>query len=80
MFSEYKKVDVIKVVDEGINIILTYARKEDIRLFPLGIFKFKIKAARRYLNPQTCEYIEVPARKTIGFKLFKDFAELLNPS
>lgn len=63
MFSEYKKVDVIKVVDEGINIILTYTPKEVIRLFPLGDIKFKIKAARRYSKPQTCEYIEVPAGK-----------------
>lgn len=73
-----KKVDVMKVVDEGMNIILTYAPKEDIKLFPLGTFKFKIKAARKCPNPQTGGTIEIPERKTIEFKLFKDGLIVLN--
>lgn len=75
-----KKIDVMKVVDEGMNIILTYAPKEDIRLFPLGTFKFKIKAARKCSNPQTGGTIDIPERKTIDFKLFKETSSLLNIS
>lgn len=73
-----KKVDVMKVVDEGMNIILTYAPKEEIRLFPLGTFKFKIKAARKCPNPQTGGLIEIPERKTIEFKLAKESIGLLD--
>ena len=71
------KTDVQKVVDEGIATIIAYVPKEDIRIDPLGKFKFKIRAARKAPNPQTGETIDIPERMTIDFKLSKAATGLL---
>lgn len=71
------KTDVQKVVDEGIATIIAYVPKEDIRIEPLGKFKFKIRAARRAPNPKTGGIVEIPARREIGFKPSKLALSLL---
>ena len=72
------KEDVQKVVDEGIATIIAYVPKEDIKIEPLGKFKYKIRAARKAPNPQTGGVIEIPARKDVSFKLSKLALSLLD--
>ena len=71
------KEDVQKVVDEGIATIIAYVPKEDIRIEPLGKFKYKIRAARKAPNPQTGGTIEIPERMDIVFKPSKLALSLL---
>ena len=71
------KEDVQKVVDEGMATILNYVHKEDIRLEPLGKFKYKVKAARKAPNIHTGGTVFIPEKKTIVFKPSKVALRLL---
>jgi len=50
---------------------------DDVALAGFGTFKVKTKAARKGINPQTKETIEIPATKAPSFKFGKSFKELL---
>lgn len=50
---------------------------DDVALAGFGTFKVKAKAARKGINPQTKEVIDIPATKAPSFKFGKSFKELL---
>lgn len=50
---------------------------DDVALAGFGTFKVKTKAARKGINPQTKEVIDIPATKAPSFKFGKSFKELL---
>ena len=50
---------------------------EDVTLAGFGTFKVKERAARKGVNPQTKEVIEIPASKVPTFKFGKSFKDAL---
>ena len=50
---------------------------DDVALAGFGTFKVKTKAARKGINPQTKEVIDIPATVAPSFKFGKSFKELL---
>ena len=71
------KTDIQKVVDEAIDIIVSYVPHETIRLEPLGTFRITQRSARAGINPRTKEKVFIPAKITIGFKAIKTVNEKL---
>ena len=51
---------------------------EEVRITDFGTFKQAERAARTGRNPKTGEKIEIPAKKTITFKISKALKEKLN--
>ncbi len=51
---------------------------EEVRITDFGTFKQAERAARTGRNPKTGEKIEIPAKKTITFKVAKVLKEKLN--
>ena len=44
----------------------------------LGVFTVKARAARKGLNPQTGEEIDIPASKTVKFKPARELKKAIN--
>ena len=53
----------------------TLIRGEQVRITDFGTFEIRERAARTGRNPQTGETIEIPASKTVGFKVAKKLKE-----
>jgi len=54
------------------------AEGDSVSLVGFGTFALKDRAARTARNPQTGEAIEIPAKKTPGFKASKAFKDAVN--
>ncbi len=50
---------------------------ESVTIAGFGTFKVKERKARTARNPKTGETIQVPAKKTIGFRPSKDLKSIL---
>ena len=56
----------------------TLVRGEQVRIADFGTFEIRERAARTGRNPQTGEAVEIPASKTVGFKVSKKLKEAVN--
>jgi nucleoid DNA-binding protein len=68
------KTEVLNVVQSLLDAITTsLAAGERIELRDFGVFTPRDRAARKARNPKTGAVVEVPASKTVAFKLGKEF-------
>jgi len=68
-----------EVYDEIVNAIKdAVVNGEPIRVGDIGIIKPVVRAARKARNPQTGEEIDVPAHKSVKFKISSKFKDEIN--
>ena len=66
------KADVGKVLDEALaEIRRTVDGGETVALRGFGTFRLSERSARKGLNPQTGEEIDIPASRSLAFKASK---------
>ncbi len=71
-----KKKDVKKIIDATIDTIIeSLAKGEKVQLVGFGSFEVRKAAARKGVNPQTKQPIEIPERKVPKFKPGKTLKE-----
>jgi len=70
--------DQIKATLDAFDEVLCDAmrRDDEVSLAGLGKFKTSIRAARTGRNPATGASIEIPAKKSVGFKVSKKLRDL----
>jgi len=68
---------VIDAALEAIKAELIAGNK--VSLFGFGTFDIRERAAREGINPATKEKIQIPAKKSVGFKATKKLKEAMNP-
>lgn len=56
----------------------TLVRGEQVRIADFGTFEIRERSARTGRNPQTGEAVDIPASKTVGFKVSKKLKEAVN--
>lgn len=81
--GEITKAQAGKIVDtilEAIRKGVVEDKDHSVRLIGFGTFNIVERAARKGLNPATKKLINIPASKTVKFKVSKAFKELVNPS
>lgn len=66
----------MQAVEVGITEALVNG--ETVQLVGFGTFSVKEKAERTGRNPQTGEPIQIPAKKTVAFKIGKALKEAVN--
>lgn len=66
----------MQAVEVGITEALTNG--ETVQLVGFGTFSVKEKAERTGRNPKTGESIQIPAKKTVAFKVGKALKEAVN--
>jgi len=54
------------------------AKRNRIEFRDFGVFEVRERAARRAQNPKTLEPVEVPAKRTVKFKMGRVMKEKLN--
>ncbi|WP_240540004.1 HU family DNA-binding protein [Salinarimonas soli] len=59
-------------------IVANVARGEDVQIRGLGRFDLKSMEGRPGRNPRTGEAVDIPARKTLRFKVSKPISDELN--
>lgn len=60
------------------SVLEALKKGEDVTLAGFGTFKVKTRAARKGINPQTKETINIPASKVPSFKFGKSFKDDLS--
>lgn len=76
--SNVSKKDVEKVVDAFIDTLkVTLKKGDDVKFIGFGSFLPKTKKAHKGVNPATGATINIPASKTVSFKISKKFKEEL---
>jgi len=74
----YTQKDVLTVVDELFNTIVSEVKNDEISLTGFGKFVVTERAAREMRNPSTGEKVSVPAKKSIKFRPAKSFKDSVN--
>lgn len=73
------KKDVEKVLNSFINVVSNeMANKGKVQVVGFGTFETRQRAARKGLNPQTKEEIEIPACTVPAFKAGKALKDKVN--
>lgn len=67
--------EAVETLLEGIKNSLK--KKENVTIAGFGTFKVKERKARTGRNPKTGETIQIPAKKSIGFRPSKELKSLL---
>ncbi len=60
------------------NIVFALQSEGSISIPNFGTFKISERKARQGINPQTMEKIQIPASKTVTFKVAKKLKEKIN--
>jgi nucleoid DNA-binding protein len=71
-----------KEAQEAVETILeaikgSLKKKEPVTIAGFGTFKVKERKARTGRNPKTGETIQIPAKKTVGFRASKELKSIL---
>ena len=74
----FTQKDVLTVVDELFNTIITEIKNDEISISGFGKFVTSERPARIMRNPATGGQVEVPARKGLKFKPAKAFKDAVN--
>lgn len=78
--SGLSKTDAAKALNGFITSVTeAMTRNDDVVLVGFGTFSVKERAAREGRNPKTREVIQIPASKSVGFKVGKALKEAVNP-
>lgn len=68
--SNHKRVVVKKVIQSFLDeIIAELGKGNRLEFRDFGVFESKLRAARIAQNPKTLERVEVPAKRTVKFKV-----------
>ncbi len=74
-----KRVDVKKVVQNFLDEMITELGKGNrLEFRDFGVFEIKARAPRVAQNPKTLERVEVPAKRTVKFKVGRLLKEQLD--
>lgn len=77
--ADVKKVDAEKVLEAFVETLLAEVKKgEKFPLAGFGTFTLAERSARVGVNPKTKEKINIPASKTVKFKVAKKIKESVN--
>ena len=77
--TNHNGVAVKPIIQEFLDSIVSeLARDNRIEFRDFGIFEPKIKKARKTQNPKTLEPVQVPARRTVKFKMGRRMKQKLN--
>lgn len=77
--TAFSKKDVEKVLNSFINVVSNeMANKGKVQLVGFGTFETRQRTARKGLNPQTKEEIEIPACTVPAFKAGKALKDKVN--
>ena len=67
------------IVQDFLNeIIAELAKGNRIEFRDFGVFEIKMRKARKAQNPKTLEPVDVPARRTVRFKMGRIMKQKLN--
>ena len=67
------------IVQDFLNeIVAELAKGNRIEFRDFGVFETKIRQARKAQNPKTLEPVDVPARRTVKFKMGRIMKQKLN--
>jgi len=76
-----KRAVVKPVVQSFLNeIIDDLAKNNRLEFRDFGVFETKIRAARKAQNPKTMEQVQVPAKRSVKFKMGRLMKQKLNAS
>ncbi|HEV56318.1 MAG TPA: HU family DNA-binding protein [Phycisphaerales bacterium] len=68
--TQAKRVVVKRIVQAFLDeVIEELARDNRLEFRDFGVFETRVRAARRAQNPKTLEQVEVPAKRTVKFKM-----------
>jgi nucleoid DNA-binding protein len=72
------KTEVLSIVQSFLDTVTeSLSKGERIELRDFGVFTPRDRAARKARNPKTGAVVDVPATKTVAFKLGKEFKQKL---
>ena len=76
--TQAKRVLVKQIIQEFLNEITAELCKNNrLEFRDFGVFETREKAARVAQNPKTLERVEVPAKRTVKFKMGRSMKESL---
>jgi integration host factor subunit beta len=79
--TQAKRVVVKRVVQALLDEIINELGKSNrLEFRDFGVFETRTRAARAAQNPKTLERVEVPAKRTVKFKMGRLMKETLAPS
>lgn len=79
--TQAKRVVVKRVIQAFLDEIVNELGKSNrLEFRDFGVFETKTRAARAAQNPKTLERVEVPAKRTVKFKMGRLMKETLAPS
>jgi nucleoid DNA-binding protein len=77
--TQAKRVTVKSVVQSFLDEITTELSKGNrLEFRDFGVFETRTRAARAAQNPKTLERVEVPAKRTVKFKMGRQMKENLS--
>lgn len=77
--TQTKRVSVKKIVQTFLSEIIAELGKDNrLEFRDFGVFETRTKAARIAQNPKTLERVEVPAKRTVKFKMGRLMRENLS--
>ena len=66
----YKRVQVKRIVQQFLDeIVNELGRSNRLEFRDFGVFETKLRKARKAQNPKTLEPVELPAKRTVKFKV-----------
>ncbi len=78
-YPNFLKKDLEKLIDITLHEIKNALKRGDrVELRGFGIFSTNIQKARISRNPKTGEKVSTPEKKTINFKISKEFFKKIN--
>ena len=79
--TQAKRILVKRIIQAFLDEITTELSKGNrLEFRDFGVFETKIRAARIAQNPKTLERVEVPAKRTVKFKMGRLMRENLSAS
>ena len=77
--TQAKRVLVKRIVQTFLDEITSELRKDNrLEFHDFGVFETRTRAARDAQNPRTLERVEVPAKRTVKFKMGRLMKESLS--
>ena len=77
--TQAKRVSVKKIVQAFLDeVVAELGRDNRLEFRDFGVFETRTKAARIAQNPKTLERVEVPAKRTVKFKMGRLMRENLS--
>ena len=79
--TQAKRVSVKRVIQAFLDEIIAELRQDNrLEFRDFGVFETRTRAARIAQNPKTLDRVEVPAKRTVKFKMGRLMREQLSAS